>query len=308
MTLVQKLSLDIGLAHLWLDLLGKNEIDACIRAIPHKGKTGGARKGNFTRDLAFAEGWQQQGCGLYAVVNHGGNTTTEITACTALFVEWDDRPRPEQITLWRNLELPPPSFQVDTQGKSIHNYWVLKQPTSVQHWVDVMNRLIAHCGSDPACKGAARVMRLPGSHYIDQNGKSRGVVQIINATEARYSIDKFDDLLKTTDELRTPAPSPIWQGQKANNLQEIGEALSCIPRRIAGSNTYGEYRNLLWGLISAVEEAGYSRSVAIELMEAHSPSHKCGWNIQQVADSGGEQISAGTLFYYAKSRDWRRHE
>jgi hypothetical protein len=58
MTLFQKLSLDIALAHLWLDLLGKNEIDTCIRAIPHKGKTGGARKGNFARDLECAEGWQ----------------------------------------------------------------------------------------------------------------------------------------------------------------------------------------------------------------------------------------------------------
>ena len=307
MTLIQKRSLDIALAHLWLDLLGKDEHDTYIRAIPHKGKTGGARKGTFAHDLERAEQWQKQGCGLYAVVNHGGNTAAEITACTALFVEWDDHPRVEQISLWKDLGLPRPSFQVDTQGKSIHTYWVLKQPAPVEQWVDVLERLIKHCGSDPACNGASRVMRLPGSHYIDPTGTSRGVVQIINATDERYSIDEFETLLQPKAESTCPDPAPIWQGQRESTLQEIAEALSFTPRRIAGSNSYSEYRNLLWGLISAVVEAGYSRSVAIELMEAHSPSHECGWNIPQVADSGGEQIHAGTFFYIAQSHGWKRH-
>ncbi len=307
MTLIQKRSLDIALAHLWLDLLGKDEHDTYIRAIPHKGKTEGARKGTFAHDLERAEQWQKQGCGLYAVVNHGGNTAAEITACTALFVEWDDRPRAEQITLWKELRLPRPSFQVDTQGKSIHTYWVLEQPTPVGQWVKVLERLIKHCGSDPACKGASRVMRLPGSHYIDPTGRSRGVVQIINATDLRYSIDDFDALLQPTAESTCPEAAPIRHGPQARTLQEIAEALSFIPRRIAGSKSYSDYRNLLWGLISAVEQAGYSKSVAIEMMEAHSPSQSCGWNIQQVAKSGGEQIHAGTLFYIAQSHGWRRH-
>ena len=151
------------------------------------------------------------------------------------------------------------------------------------------------------------MMRLPGSHYIDPTGTSRGVVQIINATDVRYSIDDFDALLRPTAESTCPNPAPVWHGQKPRTLQEIAEALSCIPRRVAGSNSYSDYRNLLWGLTSAVEEAGHSKSVAIEMMEAHSPSHSCGWNIQQVANSGGERIHAGTFFYIAKSHGWRRH-
>ena len=151
------------------------------------------------------------------------------------------------------------------------------------------------------------MMRLPGSHYIDCNGDSRGIVQIINTTGGKYSIEEFDALLPPRAESACPDPAPIWHGQQASNLQEIAEALSVIPRRIAGSNSYSDYRNLLWGLISAVEEAGYSKSVAIEMMEAHSPSQSCGWNIKQVAKSGGEQIHAGTFFYIAKSHGWRRH-
>ena len=150
-------------------------------------------------------------------------------------------------------------------------------------------------------------MRLPGSHYIDPTGTSRGVVQIINATDVRYSIEEFEALLQPKAESTCPDQAPIWQGQRESTLQEIAEALSFIPRRVAGSNSYSEYRNLLWGLISAVVEAGYSRSVAIELMEAHSPSHECGWNIQQVANSGGDQIHAGTFCYIAQSHGWRRH-
>ena len=303
----QNLAIDAALAYLWVALLGKEDHDTCIRAIPHKEKIGSARKGNFARDLDRAEEWQRQGCGLYAVVNCGGNTNAEITTCTALFVEWDDRPRHQQITLWKELALPAPSFQVDTQGKSIHTYWVLNQPTSVERWVDVMKRLVAHCGSDPACQGASRVMRLPGSHYIDQRGESRGLVEIINATDQRYAIDDFEEILQPIASKHLASPVSYWPGTSATTLQDIGEALDCIPRRIAGRNTYSDYRNVLWGLISAVEQAGYNRSLAIELMEAHSPSSDCGWDIQQVAGSGGEQIGAGTFFYYAKQAGWKRH-
>ena len=151
------------------------------------------------------------------------------------------------------------------------------------------------------------MMRLPGSHYIDCNGDSRGIVQIINATEEKYLIEDFDALLRPTAESTCPEPAPVWHGQQPSTLQEIADALSCIPRRVAGSNSYIEYRNVLWGLISAVEEAGYDREIAIKMMEAHSPSNVCGWEIRQVANSGGEQIHAGTFFYIAKSHGWRRH-
>ena len=300
--------LDAAQAHWWLDLLGKDERHTRIRALPHKGQSGGARKGNFAADLIAAEQWQQQGCGLYGVVNNGGDTAAEITTCTALFVEWDDRPRPEQVLLWQELGLPQPTFQVDTGGKSIHTYWVLETPVEVQPWSALMQRLISHCGSDPACKGAPRLMRLPGSHYIDRHGNSLGHVQIINATASRYSLAVFDERLPASLPVirhsNRPPKRYLPRGNKP--LQEIAEALSCIPQRIAGSNTYELYRNVLWGLMAAVVEAGQDVSVAIEMMEAHSPSHLCGWDVEQVALSGGSQINSATLFHHAKQYGWRR--
>ena len=62
----------------------------------------------------------------------------------------------------------------------------------------------------------------------------------------------------------------------------------------------------LWGLMAAVVEAGQDVSVAIEMMEAHSPSHLCGWDVEQVALSGGSQINSATLFHHAKQYGWRR--
>lgn len=48
--------------------------------------------------------------------------------------------------------------------------------------------------------------------------------------------------------------------------------MAAIPRRLAGSNTYADYLNLLWGLIQACEQAGQDRELAIALMQACSPS------------------------------------
>ena len=48
--------------------------------------------------------------------------------------------------------------------------------------------------------------------------------------------------------------------------------------------------------------------VVIDLMEDHSPSKQCGWDIRQVARSGGDQIGAGSFWWHAQQHGWRcRH-
>jgi predicted P-loop ATPase len=57
------------------------------------------------------------------------------------------------------------------------------------------------------------------------------------------------------------------------------------------------YRNILWGLIKACEDAGKSAADAVQMMKTHSPE----WDgIEQVAYSGGTQINAGSFWYFAK--------
>ena len=91
------------------------------------------------------------------------------------------------------------------------------------------------------------------------------------------------------------------------SVRQIAEALDHIPRRVAGQGTYGTYLRILWGLKAAITEAGGDEELAIRLMEAHSPSEVSGWDVAQVARSGGKHIGPGTFFHHAKQYGWSRH-
>lgn len=181
---------------------------------------------------------------------------------------------------------------------------------NVQQWKDLQIRLTHHAKSDSALKNPSRVMRHPGFHYIDENDQPIGLVTIINATGNRYSPKELDECLPVLIQQsgRSPSRQKSALGDRdypSGTLRDIIDALKCIPPRVPGTGTYPEYRNLLWGLTSALAEAdaGYSEDLAIELMETHSPEWR---DIRQVSQSGGEQIGAGTFWHFAKQCGWRR--
>ncbi|EAQ67834.1 AAA domain-containing protein [Synechococcus sp. RS9909] len=317
-------------AEQFLSLLGKDQASARLRAFPHRANPAkaviGARKGPF--DLDAAEQWQREGRGIYLVINDGGDRKCEITACRAFFVEWDDRPIAWQLNAWKELGLPEPSLIVLSGGKSAHCYWLLDTPIPPQEWAPLQAELIAYAGGDPHCKDASRVLRLPGCWYIDAGGQPTALVELVHVSGQRYAPEDIA-LALLPDEFAEPvadaAPQPEIPLQQPYEvpgtgiplpelgdedfgpprpLEQIRAALAAIPRRVAGSNTYADYRNLLWGLIQACEQAGHDRELAIALMEAHSPSASCGWDIRQVASSGGEQINAATFWFHARQHGW----
>ncbi|MCS5705055.1 AAA family ATPase [Synechococcus sp. FGCU-3] len=322
--------IDRGAAEQFLSLLGKDPASARLRAFPHRANPAkgaiGARKGTF--DLAAAEQWQREGRGIYLVINDGGDRKSEITACRSFFVEWDDRPIDWQLTAWRELGLPEPSLIVLSGGKSAHCYWLLEEPIPPKEWAPLQAELIAYAGGDPHCKDASRVMRLPGCWYIDAGGQPTALVELVHVSGQRYAPDDIALALlpdEFAEPVAGPAPPHAIPLEEPNErpgtgiplpelgdedfgpprpLEQIRSALAAIPRRVAGSNTYADYRNLLWGLIQACEQAGHDRELAIALMEAHSPSASCGWDIRQVASSGGEQISAATFWFHARQHGW----
>lgn len=323
-------SIDHAAAQQFLSLLGKDPASARLRAFPHRANPAkgviSARKGPF--DLAVAEQWQREGRGIYLVINDGGDRKSEITACRALFVEWDDRPIDWQLNAWRELGLPEPSLIVLSGGKSAHCYWLLEQPIPPQEWAPLQAELIAYAGGDPHCKDASRVMRLPGCWYIDAAGQPAYPVELVHVSGQRYAPedialallpDEFaEPVAGTAPQQEIPLQQPCEGPGTGIPLPELGDedfgpprpleqirsALAAIPQRVAGSNTYADYRNLLWGLIQACEQAGHDRELAIDLMEAHSPSASCGWDIRQVASSGGEQIGAATFWFHARQHGW----
>ena len=147
-------------------------------------------------------------------------------------------------------------------------------------------------------------MRLAGFYYIDKEGNPTVKSQIINVTGKEYSVE---DIAQVLPEQKVEAPRYKKVITKTDwTLREVGEALDTIPRRVTGNNTYEEYRQIAWGLKAILKDMGRSESLAIELMEAHSPSGKVsGWDIPQVMRSGGERTGAGTFIYYAQKHGWR---
>ena len=296
------LSVDAALAHLHLDLLHKKDLETRLRAITYKGGGLSTIKGNF-RDLPkFAE--YNLNRGIYLVVNSGGDKAAEINKCHAFFVEWDDRSKKEQLHIYKEKHLPEPTFMVDTGGKSIHCYWVLKSPVMTEVWKPIQIRLIDYCKADKNIKDASRCMRLAGFYYVDATGKPTVKSEIINISGKEYSIE---DIAQVLPEPKAEAPRYKKKITKSDwTIRDIGEALDAIPTRVTGNNTYEEYRQIAWGLKAIVKEIGYSESLAIDLMERHSPSGKVsGWNIPQVMRSGGERTGAGTFIYYAQQHGYK---
>ena len=296
-------------------LLGKDPLSVRIRAFVHKGhplkalppEQGGiqARK-RIGINVADLNLWQREGRNIYLVINDGGNTKASITACRAFWAEWDDRPLAWQLTAWQELGLPEPTFILVTGGKSAHLYWVLSELITVEQWHPLQVALVAHAKADPI-NDPSRVLRLAGCSYIGPDGKPHGMAEIVHESGRTYTAEQIAAALPQqplTTETAAPAAAsdhhpivlddPIAPDLPPRTLAEVREALAFIPTRFSGS--YSFHRNVLWGLIDAVKEAGGSIEDAINLMELHCPSNSNGWNISQVAHSGNGSVKAGTFW------------
>ena len=263
-----------------------------LTAFFEKGQDDKGRKALYSE--AIIRQWEREGRGVYMVIGDGGYKRTEITRCPALFVEWDDKPPDWQRTAWRELGLPEPTLQVDTAGKSIHNYWVLTEAIEPARFRDLQARLAAACGSDPALKNENRIMRLPGVRRGDRT------VELIKDDGPRVDVEVIESWLPA------PKPPPVLatsrrQGPDTRTIDDIRAALATVPRRVGGEGSYPEYRNLLWGLGHALKEIGRDPSEAITLMEEHSPSGtECGWDVRQVFESGGSEVTAASFWGQCK--------
>ena len=130
---------------------------------------------------------------------------------------------------------------------------------------------------------------------------------IITINSNRYRAEDIEACLPPVP----PPPKPRLpyrpRGRKQLQLDRVLDALSHIPRRVKGGGTYGEMRNVAWALRACLEECGQPdpEAAAIQLLEAHSPSRECGWDVAQVVRSGGQQIGPGTLFHHAKQHGYK---
>jgi len=197
-----------------LELLGYQRGDAVyVRAFLPKEDpryaSGTARKAdkiNFKQILQ----WQQQGYGVYFVINGGGHKDENVQLCRAIFIEHDDLEIELQRDLWQTLSLPEPTFQVQTR-KSVHSYWVFEKPISVEDWKQLQIDLLTYTNADPAIKNPSRVMRLAGAWHI-KPGENPLRCDIISQSGLKY----------TYEQLRSSVPA---QQQHPELVQEKREAV-----------------------------------------------------------------------------------
>lgn len=300
--------IDFDQARRFVHALGKPPGTIRLRAFFHadnprkagdKGRKGGAQK-------ALVEEWQAEGRGVYIVINddgkNGGDRDVEITTCRALFCEWDDRPKEWQLQAWRELGLPEPSIQNDTGGKSIHNYWILKEPITPAHWRLVQTRLSEYADSDRTLVNPSRVMRLPGTRHVNGKGEHGAQCTILHLSETRYSIEEFEACLPPEEERAHEQKAKVYAESEARPLHEIEEALNFIPPAVPKQGQYPKFRNLMWGLVKACIEAGSTADHAVALMQRHSPEFR---EAAQVGKAEGHSITAGTFWYWARHHGWR---
>ncbi len=271
----------------FLGLLGKTPEEARLRAFPHRLHARklaiGPRKGPF--NLREAQQWQREGRGVYLVINDGGDSKAAITQCVAVFCEWDNKPLDWQVGAWRELGLGEPSIMVASGNKSVHAYWVLKEPISRERWEPIQAALISHAGADEQCKDASRVMRLPGCWHIDSTGQPTLQSVVIHESGLRYSPEEIEAWLEPEQEswdFTVPPESMVGVAIPSNDrprgefpirpMAEVVDALGRIPAILPDNDQRDDYMKLAWGLLCAVRDAGGSDGDALALLRDHSPA------------------------------------
>jgi hypothetical protein len=295
---------DFSAARQFLKILGKTKEVTRLRAFypsGHPFKAGDSGR-KAPPSAAIIDEWQAEGRGVYVVINDGGDTDSEITACRAIFCEWDNRPKDWQVTAWQELQLPEPSLQVDTGGKSIHTYWVLADPIAPDQWRSMQKRLLEHADADRTLKNPSRVMRLPGTYHIGPDGHAGQQVAIIHQSDLTYTPDQLNACLPDEQTHTRLISAKQYTDHTPHTLSDIQQALDCIPPAVPKSGQYPFFRNLLWGLIAACEEAGSTADQAVAMIQRHSPDFA---EAQQVARSNCASVTAGTFWYFAREHGWR---
>ena len=221
-----KIDRDMAVQH--LESLGYKEGDTVyIRAIPGKGYSGSVRKGTGVfpnLPWSILEEFQEEGKGVYFVVNGQGDKDSDITTGKSLFIEHDNLDKDIQKCLWETLGLPQPTIQVETR-KSIHSYWFIGE-LPIKEWQKDQSNLIDFSDADKTIKNPSRVMRLAGSWHVKAD-EDPVLCCIVSAKPGVHNIDSIRTLVgcKTEEAKQTTVttmPMEVCLTKADRELVECG--------------------------------------------------------------------------------------
>jgi hypothetical protein len=127
----------------------------------------------------------EQGAGVFMVINEGGQTGAEITRIRAVFADTDG------AELEPLLQLKPHMVVESSPGKW-HVYWLVESDFPMGQFKPVQLAIAKKYGTDPAVHDLPRVMRVPGFYHC--KGKPF-LVRIIKRTKdlPPYSLQQIVD-------------------------------------------------------------------------------------------------------------------
>jgi hypothetical protein len=189
----------------FLMLMGGLEVEHPFRTFNDRDRTSVpalTRKlsGRFEDQAATLQQLNENGAGVFAVINKGGHRDTDITSVTAVFADTDGAPL-EPI-----VEALPPHCVVNTSPGKFHIYWrVVDFP--LDQFKPAQIHIAKKFGCDPSVNNLARVMRLPGFMHLKADPFDVRIIHLdakLKAYTHAEIVEAFDiDLGKPTG-LPTP--------------------------------------------------------------------------------------------------------
>jgi hypothetical protein len=111
-------------------------------------------------------------------------------------------PKTCSATLWKDLKLPEPTFQIDTGGKSIHSYWVFVKAIVAGKWYKLQTDLLEFGDGDRSIKNPARVMRLAGAWHISHDEDGNPIynqTKIISCSGKTYTYEELREIIPSQE-------------------------------------------------------------------------------------------------------------
>ena len=190
----------------------------------------------------------QEGRGVYFVVNPGGERNSAILEARSVFWECDNKSKPEQIEQACTSGLPLGAI-IET-NKSVHCYSPLSAlVTDLDGWKKLQERTIQRMDGDKAIRNSSRLMRLPGFDHVRVGGSGTPDEQLVFTPvtlrhldqAAQGSVESLDTKLPQWDEER-------W-GKKAKSCaaSQRGTGQAAAPTLAADNpwdiRNFSEYLN-----------------------------------------------------------------